>query len=551
MKQYVIGIDFGTLSGRAVLADPATGEILESSVYHYKNGVIDRFLPGASTPLEADTALQDPDDYLDVLKFTVPWLLEKTGISPAQIAGVGVDFTASSPLPCHADGTPLCKDPQWRHNPHAWVKLWKHHSAQPEADEINRLGRQRGEFFIENYGGKYSSEWFFSKLLQVLHDAPDLYRACDRWIEAGDWIVWKLTGHEVRSQCFAGYKGMWVNAYGDGWAFPHPDFFLGLSPGLVDLYDRKLSMKLHPLGTVAGHLCHEAAHLTGLREGTPVAVGVIDAHAAVPACGVGGPGKMVMIMGTSTCNMLLTDSYRPVEGICGAVHNGILPGCWGYEAGQSAAGDMLGWFVENGVPESFAQKARAQGLDLHSALTRDASALRPGQSGLLALDWWNGNRSTLVDAGLTGCLFGLKLSTSPPEIYRALVEATAFGQHRIFDAFESSGIPINEVYACGGLTQNRWLMQAYADILGRPIFTAATEHATALGSAIHAAVACGLHRDFPAAIDAMSSLNPDPFIPDFHRHARYAEIYREYSVLYDLLGRHQLPTLGQLRRLSE
>ncbi len=550
MKEYVLGIDFGTLSGRALVVDADNGKETADAEYVYANGVIDQNLPGEKKRLEPDTALQDPNDYLEVLRQAVPKALKKAKIRPEQVIGIGTDFTASSPLPCCADGTPLCFDKKWRKNPHAWVKLWKHHAGQPEADEINALGRRRNEHFLTVYGGKYSSEWFFSKLLQVARDAPELYDAMGRWIEACDWIVWQMTGRETRSLCAAGYKAMWVYPHGEGWAYPAPDFFEELHPKLGNVIGEKLHTQLHQLGQKAGGLTAEMAEITGLKEGTPVSIGNVDAHAAVPACTVTSTGKMVNIMGTSTCNMLLGDEFQPVEGMCGAVKDGIIPGFWGYEAGQSAVGDIFAWYIENGVPSKWKGKGRASPAETHEILSGEAGKLKAGQSGLLALDWWNGNRSVLVDTTLSGCIFGLTLASTPPEIYRALIESTAFGQRKIIDAFESHGVRVHEVYACGGLAaKNPVLMQIYADVIGRPIFIAESAQTCALGSAMHGAVACGRYPDIREAAGKMARIKRERYEPEEASHAAYQPLYGEYSRLHDLLGRHRVPVMKTLKNL--
>ncbi|MDD2706654.1 MAG: ribulokinase [Verrucomicrobiae bacterium] len=550
-KSYVLGIDFGTLSGRALLVDLSDGSEAASEVHVYEQGVITSRLPGSKTRLEPDTALQDPRDYLEVLRRTVPRVLARAKIAPSQVKGLGVDFTASSPMACYACGTPLCFDRKWSGRPHAWVKLWKHHAAQPEADFINEMGLLRNERFITAYGGRYSSEWFFSKLLQVVNDDPEIYDACERWIEAGDWVVWQLTGRETRSVCGAGYKAMWVYPYGNGWAYPSPGFFHALHPKLSNVFD-KLCMNLQPLAASAGGLSREGARLTGLKEGTPVAAGLIDAHAAVPATTVVTPGKMVLIMGTSTCNMILGDDFRPVEGMCGAVRDGIVPGYWGYEAGQAAVGDILAWYVEKGAPADWKRKADKAGMDLHQYLSFHAAEKKVGEGGLLALDWWNGNRSVLMDSTLSGCLFGLTLSTEPPDIYRALVEATAFGQRRIMEAFEAQGMAAQEIFACGGLAgKNEFLMQVYADVLGRAISVAATDQPGALGSAIYAAVAAGIYPDLRTAAGKMARIRERHFEPNGAHHERYDLLYTEYLRLHDIFGRHAVPTMRQLRQLRQ
>jgi L-ribulokinase len=518
----------------------------------YADGVIERHLPGDTKRLPADTALQNPADYLTVLSVTIPKLLRAAKVLPEQVIGLGTDFTSCSMLPAKADGTPLCFDRKWKKNPHAWVKLWKHHAAQPEANRINELGRERGETFVKTYGGKYSSEWFFSKLLETVNHSPEIYCAADRFIEAGDWIVWQLCGEEKRSLSAAGFKAMRV--YPDGqraWTHPSPDFFKALHPRLENVVAEKLGGQTHALGSRAGGLTLAMAKQTGLREGTPIAVGNIDAHVAVPACTVTTPGKLVMIIGTSTCHLLLGETRQDVEGICGAVQDGVVPGLWGYEAGQAGVGDLFDWYVNHSVPAYVANGARKAGLTVYKLLESQAASLKPGESGLLALDWWNGNRSILVDAHLTGLLVGATLATRPHEIYRALIEATAFGTRKIIEAFTEKGIAIEELYACGGLAQkNSLLMQIYADVTGRPIKVAESEETCALGAAMHAAVAAGFYPDIHAAAKKMARIRKKVYRPNRRVKALYDCLYGEYTRLHDLFGRDPTSTMKVLRRLK-
>jgi L-ribulokinase len=487
-KKYAIGIDFGTESARALLVDLADGRHVATHVYNYADGVIDEYLPGTKIRLEPDWALQNPADYVRAVEITVPQVLAASGVSPDDVIGLGIDFTACTMLPTKADGTPLCYLEQYRDNPHAWVKLWKHHAAQPEADQINEIASDRAEDWLFRYGGKISSEWFFPKALQILNEAPEIYEAADRLIEAADWIVWQLTGVETRNSCTAGYKAIWSKRIG----FPEPSFFAALHPRMRNIVAEKMSTDILPLGARAGGLTPAMAQATGLRPGTAVAVANVDAHVAVPAGTVVEPGRMVMIMGTSTCHMVLGNEQKIVPGMCGVVEDGILPGMFGYEAGQSCVGDHFAWFVENCVPYPYYLEAEKKGLNLHQLLEAKAAELKPGESGLLALDWWNGNRSVLVDVDLTGLLVGATLATRPEEIYRALIEATAFGTRIIIQTFEDNGVAVNELVAAGGLPErNKLLMQIYADVTGREIKVVGTDQAGALGSAMHGAVAAG------------------------------------------------------------
>lgn len=549
--KFVLGIDYGTESGRAAVIRVANGELASSVIVPYPDSVIDSKLPGGPK-LEQDWALQNPRDYLLVVEKGIPKALKSAGVKAEQVVGLGTDFTASSPLPVKSDGTPLCFLPEFRKHPHAWVKLWKHHAAQPEADRINEIGGERNEEFIRIYGGKYSSEWFFSKLLQIVNEAPAIYAATERFIEAADWIVWQLTGAEKRNTCTAGYKAMWVKGKG----FPSDDFFRALHPTLENVIGTKVPETYYPLGARAGGLTPEWARKTGLREGTPVSIGNVDAHVSVPACSVTGPGSMVMIMGTSICHILLGTEQRMVEGMCGVVEDGVVPGLWGYEAGQSAVGDIFAWFFENGVPESVHREVRRSKVPFTTVLERRAAALRPGESGLLALDWWNGNRSVLVDAGLAGVLLGLRLSTRPEDIYRALIEATAFGTRQIIESIESGGIEVRNLVACGGLPEkNILLMQIYADVTGREIKIA--RHlltCPALGSAMHAAVAAGRagggYDTIFEAAQKMAQVQKSSYRPRRENHAVYNRIFNEYQMLHDYFGRGTNDVMKRLKALQ-
>ncbi len=551
MPSYSIGVDFGTQSGRAVLVDVRDGREVATAVHDYANGVIDETLPGSGQRLPPDWALQDPADYLAVFRHTIPAVLAQAGVQPEDVIGVGIDFTACTMLPTKTDGTPLCFLPEWRSHPHAWVKLWKHHAAQPEADHINATARRLGEPWLARYGGKISSEWFFSKALQILDEAPEVYEAADRLIEAADWVVWQLTGVETRNACTAGYKAMWSKRDG----FPSAEYFAALDPRLADVVDQKLSRTILPIGARAGSLSPQAAALTGLRPGTAVAVANVDAHVAVPATTVAEPGRMVIIMGTSNCHMVLGRDERLVPGICGYVEDGILPGLIGYEAGQSCVGDHFEWFIENAVPAACEREAEQRGLSLHALLEERAAALRPGESGLLALDWWNGNRSVLVDVDLTGLMLGLTLATKPEAIYRALIEATAYGTRVIVEAFEQAGVPVHEIVACGGLPEkNRLLMQIYADVTGRPIRLSGSPQTPALGSAMFGAVAAGAAAGgfdtIFAAAPVMGKLKPEAYLPDPAAVRVYDRLYTEYLTLHDTFGRGANDVMKRLKALK-
>lgn len=542
---YTIGVDFGTESGRALLVDTRDGREIATAVHPYSHGVIDQHLPHNNRALPPDWALQDPLDYLEVIKITIPAVLKQSGISADQIVGVGIDFTACTMLPTLADGTPLSTLPQWRDNPHSWLKLWKHHAAQSEADQINDTARRMDQAWLDRYGGKISSEWFFSKALQVLQEAPDVYGAAERFIEAADWVIWRLTGVETRNACTAGYKAMVQEG-----EYPPSEYFAALHPDFANIVDSKMSRQLANLGDRAGGLTAEFAALTGLKEGIAVAVANVDAHVTAPAVKATRPGVMVMIMGTSTCHILSGAELQTVEGMCGVVRDGVIPGYYGYEAGQSGVGDIFAWFVNNAVPPEYHDAAQAAGMDLHQYLEQEAAKQKVGEHGLLALDWWNGNRSTLVDVDLTGLLIGATLATRAPDIYRALIESTAFGTRTIIESFEARGVMINELVAAGGLPdKNALLRQIYADVTGRPLKLAGSAQAPALGSAMHAAVAAGVYPDIHAAADKMGKLKDEVVQPIPENTAIYDQLYADYKTLYDTFGRGANDVMKRLKAL--
>lgn len=549
MTKYTLGLDFGTLDGRAVLVEVRTGEELATSVYSYPDGVIDEVLPDNKTKLGPDWALQNPVNYLGVLKYAVPEVLKKSNVSPEDIIGIGVDFTSCTVLPIDKQGTPLCLKDKWKSNPHSWVKLWKHHSAESYANRLKDIALKRQEKFIHRYGDKISSEWMLPKIWQVLEEAPEIYETADRFIEAGDWLILKLIGQERRSSCNAGYKAIWDKKEG----YPSPEFFAALHPRLKNVIEEKLSTDIYPTGSKAGGLTPQMAQFTGLKEGTPVAVGTIDAHSAVPACTVTQPGKMVLIMGTSTCHMLLSKEQKFIPGIPGVVEDGILPGYFGYEAGQAAVGDIFNWFVSNCVPVSYEKEAQKLGINIYRLLEDKASKLKPGESGLIALDWWNGNRSILNNADLSGMLLGFTLNTKSEEIYRALIEATAFGTRIIIEAFVNGGLPIEELYACGGMPhKDKLLMQIYADVTGREIKVASSRQTSALGAAMFGAIAAGSesggYDSIEDAVTYMASLEKKTYLPIPENVKVYHQLFAEYKKLHDYFGRGDNQVMERLKR---
>jgi L-ribulokinase len=545
--ECVVGIDFGTLSGRAVVVRVSDGAELGSAVHEYPHAVIDRELPASGERLGRDWALQDPEDWLEVLREAVPAAVREAGIEPGDVIGIATDFTASTPLPVRADGTPLCRLDELADRPHAYPKLWKHHAAQDQADRINALAEERGEPWLQRYGGRISSEWEFAKALQVLEEDPEVYDAMDRWVEGADWIVWQLCGEETRNACTAGYKAIYQDGH-----FPSPEYLAALDERFAGFVADKLEgPPLAPLGSRVGSLTAQAAQWTGLPEGVAVAAGNVDAHVTAPAARAIDPGQMLAVMGTSTCHVMNAESVAEVPGMCGVVDGGIVPGLWGYEAGQSGVGDIFGWFVENAVPPRYHEEARERGLDVHGYLSELAGEQRVGEHGLIALDWHSGNRSVLVDHLLSGAIVGLKLSTRPEDIYRALIEATAFGTRVIVDAFEDAGLEVRELVVAGGLLKNPVIMQIYSDVVRRPLHLIDSDQGPALGAAMHAAVAAGAYPDIHAAAEAMGKVRRDVYQPDEDRAELYDRLYERYVRLHDHFGRGGDDVMHALRRIGK
>jgi L-ribulokinase len=542
--KYVVGVDFGTLSGRALIVRVRDGAELGSAVSEYRHGVIDHTLPATGAALPPDWALQDPEDYLDVLRGAVPTALTASGVDPADVIGIATDFTACTVLPTRADGTPLCRLPEFAGRPHAYPKLWKHHAAQQQADRITTLAHERGEPWINRYGGKISAEWEFAKALQILDEDPEIYARTDRFIEAADWIIWQLCGRETRNVCTAGYKGIHQDG---GW--PSSDYLGALDPGFAGFAAGRLAHPLSPLGGRAGGLTERAAGWTGLRPGTAVAVGNVDAHVTAPAAQAVENGQMLAVMGTSTCHVMNGDHLAEVPGMCGVVDGGIVRGSWGYEAGQSGVGDIFAWFVDSMLPQRYHAEAAERGLDPHAYLSELARRQRVGEHGLVALDWHSGNRSILVDHDLSGVIVGLTLATKPEDIYRALLEATAFGTRTIIESFDAAGIPVRELVIAGGLLKNSLLMQIYADVTRLPLSIIGSDQGPALGSAIHAAVAAGAYPDVRTAAKAMGRVHRNAYLPDLDRAAAYDAVYAEYRQLHDHFGRGGTDALHRLRRI--
>jgi L-ribulokinase len=549
-KKYSLGLDFGTESVRCLAVDIVSGEEKAVAISEYADGVITQKIPRTSIILENNWALQNPSDWLNSSKIVIHRVLKDGKLSPEEVVGLGISFTSCTVLPTTDKGVPLCFSTLWKNDPHAWPKLWKHHAAQPEADLINSLALLGNEPWLKRYGGLISSEWLFPKALQIFRESPGCFIAAQRIIEGGDWFVWQLTGKEVRSACQAGYKALWNEREG----YPSNFFLEKLGNGFSQIKN-KFGEKVYPIGACAGKLTRYMASQLNLLPGTPVGTSIIDAHATLAGAGVASPGKMVLAMGTSTCHILVSKEEVFLEGVAGVSKDGILPGFYGYESGQSAVGDIFAWVVNYGLPENYYNESNKLGINPHNLLIRKCIDQLPGEHGLLALDWLNGNRSVLMNSSLSGLLIGLTLETKPEDIYRAMIEATAFGTRLIIEAYGSSKININELYACGGLTSNGLLLQIYADITGLDIKVATSSQPTALGAAILGAMAAGsgeggydLHED---AIDKMTKPVQKTYKPNPDHQRIYNEMYKDYILLHDFFGRKNPSIMNKLKRFVE
>lgn len=554
MSKYTIGLDYGSLSGRGILSDISNGNIVAQEVFDYPHGVISEHLSDG-TALPHGWALQDPQDYLLVLDAVIPALLNKSRILPESIIGIGIAFTAGTIIAVDESNTPLCNLPEYTGRPHAYAKLWKHHGAQKEAEQIETIATEHSATFLNRYGGKISSESMLSKILQTYHEDPALYRAADHFVEAGDWVSSLLAGSEIRSGSMASCKMMWDKNSG----YPTPSFLADLEPELADLGKKLGGTAGKPIYAYpwekAGELSAEMAEKLGLCPGTAIAAPQMDGYAALPATGVTEPGQMLMMAGTSTAMLLLSHNDMYVPGICAGVKDSGLPGYYCYAAGQASTGDCFQWFVDNCVPAIYSNTADKGNLDLHQYFTRLASRMSPGETGLIALDWWNGNKSNLVDADLSGVIIGLSLQTKPEHIYRALLEATAFGANSIIRNYEKHGISVDTITACGGIAEkNSLLMQIYADVLKRPVYVNHCRQAAALGAAIHAATAAGKGSGGWAtvydAIEAMADRRFTPYFPCEKSSQTYRKLMNEYVLLHDYFGCHGNDVMKRLRSLQ-
>ena len=542
--RFVIGIDYGTLSARAVVCRTSDGAVMGEAESVYPHAILYDHLPDG-TPLPPEWALQHPQDYLDALYTCVPAAMKQSGVPRDSVIGIAVDFTGSTPMPLASDGQPLCFHAEYAGRPHAYVKLWKHHSAVREAEELNELASRYAPELLASMGGRISTEVFFAKLIQVLHEDPELFRAIDQWMEAGDWVTQQLTGESTRSMAAAINKGFYRIGIG------YPAFIEETYPELRGMRNTILRGELCPIASVAGHLTAQMAERLGLPAGIVVPPMHLDAHAAVPALGVTGPGHALYTLGTSTGFMLVQPDFHAVEGACSITYSGMLPDCYGYANGQASAGDQLAWFVDHCVPASVSDEAARRGMSLHQLLTERAAALAPGQSGLIALDWWNGNRSVLQNTGLSGLMVGMTLQTQPHEMYRALLESIAFGVRRIIEAHSAAGIEMDTVHLAGGISyKNPLLVQMVSDVTGKRLLGSKRVSAPAVGAAILAAVAAGAYKTIAEAAAHMNCLSGQEYHPNAAASAVYDQLYAEYVRLHDYFGRGENDVMLRLRRLA-
>lgn len=538
-----IGLDYGSLSCRGILADVRDGSILAQAEMAYPHGILDRQLPDG-TPLMGDWCLQHPGDYLAALKKIVPELLKTGGIPKEEVIGIGIDFTASTVIPLDGHFHPLCET--YPSRPHAWPKLWKHHGASLQAEKLTAACENTD--YLSRYGGKISSECLTAKVLQVFEEDREMYDAAHGFVEAMDYVTGLLCGIPVFGGSVAAAKAFHSRESG----YPDESFFSSVHPDLASLPREKLAERYVNCRFVspwekAGVLCPEMADNLGLCPGIAVSGPQMDAYAAMPGLGIAKPGVMLLVVGTSTGVMLLERENRPVEGTTACLPDTYYPGLWGYGSGQASVGDAFAWFVKNCAPEGYAIAAREKGLSIHQYLTELAKELVPGESGLIALDWLGGNRSCLGNPNLSGMILGLTLQTKPEHIYRSLLEATAFGLRRILEAYRSAGVAVEEIWACGGIpNKNPLLMQIYADVLDMPLHVGTCTQAPALGSAIYAAAAAGCG-DIFETVAAMGDRSCRVYEPNPGNRQRYDDLYREYRQLHDYFGRGENPVMEKLR----
>lgn len=551
MAKYAIGLDYGTLSVRALLVNIETGEEVGVSVFEYPHSVMEMEIP-TGEKLPPNWALQHPKDYIDGLIYTVSDVMKNSAVKPEEVIGIGVDFTSSTIFPVRVDGCPLCFTEEFENEPHAYAKLWKHHGADQEATYIDQIVRERGEEWLSYCGGKISSEWMIPKVLETLNQAPEVYEKADRYMEAMDWIVWQMTGTETRSLNGRRYKAFYNHKSGH----PSNEFYKALDPRMENFIEEKMEAPEGKVGEATGTLSETMAKKLGLVAGIPIGTPIIDAHACVLGGGVTRPGQMMIIVGTSFCHYVFSKEEADVVGVCSLVKDCVLPGYFAYEAGQSGGGDQLAWFVNNCIPEKYEIEAREKDISIHELLAEKLEDYKAGQSGLLALDWFNGVRSPLADFNLNGLIMGMNLQTKPEEIYMALIEATAYGTRLIVEEFENAGIHVDTIVMSGGIPlKNPMLVQVYSDILNREITVCQTTQSGALGAAMLGIAAA------PSAITGCNGLieiaeklgrhGDTVYKPNVENKEAYDQLYQEYKTLLDYFGKGANDVMKRLNKLRK
>ena len=543
MEKFVLGVDYGTLSARAVLCSTHNGRVIAQAEQTYPHAVMDKCLPDG-TPLPFGFQLQHPADYVYALEMSVTRALQQSGIDPAQVVGMALDFTGSTVIPLDKNGVPLCEREDMRSRPHAYVKLWKHRTAQKEADLLTALCQKYQPDMLNEYGGRVGSEALFPKVLQVIEEDPGVFALTDQFVEGGDYMLRVLTGESVRCTSMAALKAFYRKGKG------YPDFLKEAHPAFDHPENTFLRGRMCDPSEIAGYLTPEMACKLGLPAGIPVAGGHYDAHAAMYAVNVRGEGDAMMTLGTSS-GLIFCDRRKSfVQGAVTTVWEADLPGTYGYASGQAAFGDMLGWYVNRAVPPQVTQDAQKAGLDVHAFLSREAEKLRPGESGLVALDWWNGARSCLMDGELSGLMLGMTLQTTPAHIYRALLESLAFGMRRMLDSYRDAGFDIRLLCACGGISlKNPFFMQMLSDVTHLPIRTSKPAPAAAVGACMLAATAAGEYKTLWDAMEHMNCLDEGMYHPNADNARLYDRLYAEYLVLHDAFGLEN-NVMKRLRKLQ-
>lgn len=548
MSKYTIGLDFGSLSGRAVLYDIETGNAIESSTYDYRHALMKNYLPdGTKVPYKF--SLQHPQDYLDTMIITVKDVIEEVSVD--DIIGIGIDFSSSTTIPVNSEGTPMCFFSDFTSEPNAYAKAWNHHSSKKYAIKMTELAKEQYPDIINRYGGSIASAWLFPKLWELIEQAPDLYEEMSYYIEAGDWIVWQLTGKQVRSTAFAGFKGLWNPTDG----YPPKEYLNQLNPKLAEAVDTKLNAPIKPVYSLAGKLTKSAAQMLGLKTGTTVTVANADNQAVIPAVNAIKDGQLIATMGNNISYLLASDEELFLNGISGVCKDTLLPNKYGYIAGPNPLGENFGWFLTNLIPPDYHQEAKNQNRNLHSYLAQLMMKLKPGESGVIAFDWFKGNRAIRSDFDLTAMFFGITNDTKTEELYRALIEACCFSARKVIDLLRENHFKIDELYCVGSLPEkNPFIMQLYADILNIPIKISDGNQSPALGSAIIAAYVAGSknggYDSFELACEKMSKIKDRIYMPIKENVEIYEQLYDIYCELYNILAIKNKTVLHRLRKLG-